>query len=120
VVLQPSIKEGFGLTVTEALWKGKPVIASPVGGISLQLRDGAYGYLYNDCRDAAERLVYLLTHPKAAELMGQRGSDYVREHFLLPDRIADYLKAIMMMREAKMDNESIISFHSWHKLDKRK
>jgi len=52
--------------------------------------------------------------------MGQRGSDYVREHFLLPDRIADYLKAIMMMREAKMDNESIISFHSWHKLDKRK
>jgi len=120
VVLQPSIKEGFGLTVTEALWKGKPVIASPVGGIPLQLRDGDYGYFYNDPRDAAERIVYLLTHPKAAGLMGQRGSDYVREHFLLPDRIADYLKAIMMIRETDLDDESIISFHSWHKLDKRK
>jgi len=120
VVMQPSIKEGFGLTVTEALWKGKPVIASPVGGIALQLKDRDYGYFYNDPQDAAEGIVYLLTHPKAAGLMGQRGSDYVREHFLLPDRITDYLKAIMMTREAKGDDESIISFHSWHKLDKRK
>ena len=120
VVMQPSIKEGFGLTVTEALWKGKPVIASPVGGISLQLRDGEYGYFHTNPKDSAERIVYLLTNPRAAEFMGRKGSDYVREHFLLPDRIADYLKAILIIRETKLDPESIVSFHSWHKLDKRK
>jgi len=120
VVLQPSTKEGFGLTVTEALWKGKTVIGSPVGGIPLQLRDGEYGYFYNDTTDCAQKVVYLLTHPKAADLMGRRGSDYVRDHFLLPDRIADFLKAILMVKETKADPESIISFHSWHKLDRRK
>lgn len=119
VILQPSVREGFGLTVTEALWKRKPVIATPVGGIALQLRDGDYGYFYNDAKDSAEKIVYLLTHPRAASLMGKRGSDYVRDHFLLPDRMADYLKAIHMMMETKLDPESIISFHSWHKLDKR-
>ena len=120
VIMQPSIKEGFGLTVTEALWKEKPVIASPVGGIALQLRDGEYGYFYSDPEDSAERIIYLLTHPKAAEFMGRRGSDYVREHFLLPNRLADYLKAVGMVQEMNLDPESIISFHSWHKLDKRR
>ncbi|MFC1982331.1 glycosyltransferase [Chloroflexota bacterium] len=119
VILQPSIKEGFGLTVTEALWKEKPVIATPVGGIALQLRDGEYGYFYSNPKDSAEKINYLLTHPQAAHLMGRRGSDYVREHFLLPDRMADFLKAVSMMMETKLDPESIISFHSWHKLDKR-
>lgn len=120
VVMQPSIKEGFGLTVTEALWKRKPVIASQVGGLQLQLRDADYGYFYNGPQDAADKIVYLLTHPKAAELLGRRGSDYVRDHFLLPDRVADYLKAIVTIMETKLDPESIISFHSWHKLDKRR
>jgi trehalose synthase len=120
VIMQPSIKEGFGLTITEALWKEKPVIASPVGGITLQLRDGEYGYFYTDPENSAEKTIYLLTHSRAAEFMGTRGSDYVREHFLLPDRLADYLKALTMVKEMKLDPDSIISFHSWHKLDKRK
>jgi trehalose synthase len=120
VIMQPSIKEGFGLTITEALWKKKPVIASPVGGITLQLRDGEYGYFYTDPENSAEKIIYLLTHSRAAEFMGIRGSDYVREHFLLPDRLADYLKALAMVEEIKLDPDSIISFHSWHKLDKRK
>ena len=119
VVMQPSIKEGFGLTVTEAMWKGKPVIASQVGGLQLQLRDRDYGYFYNGPQDAADKIVYLLTHPKAAELLGRRGADYVRDHFLLPDRVTDYLKAIVTIMETKLDPDSIISFHSWHKLDKR-
>lgn len=120
VILQPSIREGFGLTVTEALWKKKPVIATPVGGIPLQLRDEEYGYLYNSPKDSAEKIIYLLTHPQAAHLMGKRGSDYVREHFLMPDRIADQLKTVQMLIETSLDPESIISFHSWHKLDKRR
>ncbi|MFC1961911.1 glycosyltransferase [Chloroflexota bacterium] len=120
VILQPSIREGFGLTVTEAMWKRKPVIASPIGGIALQLRDGEYGYFYTNPRESAEKVVYLLTHPQAADLMGKRSREYVREHFLLPDRIADCLKAVRMLMETSPDRDSIISFHSWHKLDKRK
>jgi len=119
VILQPSLKEGFGLTVTEALWKRRPVIASQVGGIALQLRDGECGYFHSDPKDSAEKISYLLTHPQAADFMGRRGADYVREHFLLPDRIADQLKAVQMMMESRLDAECITSFHSWHKLDKR-
>jgi len=120
VIMQPSIREGFGLTVTEALWKRKPVIASPIGGITLQLRDGEHGYFYTDAKHSAEQVIYLLNNPQAANLMGRRGADYIREHFLLPDRIADFLKSIHMTMETKLDHESIISFHSWHKMDKRK
>ncbi|MFC2003359.1 glycosyltransferase [Chloroflexota bacterium] len=120
VILQLSTKEGFGLTVTEALWKGKPVIASPVGGITQQLRDGESGFFHYDTTETAENVFYLLEHPRAAELMGKRGQSYVKEHFLLPDRLADYFKAINMICGSALDTESIISFHSWHKLDKRK
>ncbi|MFH1650555.1 MAG: glycosyltransferase [Chloroflexota bacterium] len=120
VILQPSTREGFGLTVTEALWKHKPVVASPIGGISLQLRDGEYGYFYSNPRESAEKVIYLLTNPQAADLMGRRGREYVREHFLMPDRLADHLKAVRMLREATLDRDSIVSFHSWHKLDKRR
>jgi trehalose synthase len=120
VIIQPSIKEGFGLTITEALWKGKPVIASPVGGIPVQLRDGETGYLCDNPQDIAENIIYLLTHPQAAELMGGRGRDYVMNHFLLPDRATDYLRAIRMIVEDGLDPESIISFHPWFKLSKRK
>jgi trehalose synthase len=118
VILQPSIREGFGLTVTEALWKGKPVIGSPVGGILLQLRDGEHGYFYHNPKDSAKRVIYLLTHPRVADVMGKRGTDYVRQHFLLPDRLADYLKAILMVTQMKPDPESIISFHSQHNPDR--
>ena len=120
VILQLSTKEGFGLTVTEALWKKKAVVASPVGGITQQVRDGEYGFFHNDTTDTAENVLYLLTHPRAAELMGRKGYLYVKDHFLLPDRLADYLKAIAMIQEPVLDQDSIISFHSWHKLDKRK
>ena len=120
VIMQPSIREGFGLTVTEALWKKKPVIATPIGGIALQLRDGEFGYFYHEAVDSAEKIIYLLNHPQAAEFMGRQGQAYIRDHFLMPDRITDYLKTIQIMMESNLDPESIISFHSWHKLARRR
>lgn len=120
VILQLSTKEGFGLTVTEALWKSKPVIASPVGGITQQIRDGEYGFFHYNLRDTVENIVYILENPHAAELMGKKGHLYVQEHFLMPDRLADHLKAMDMVLNSSLDPDSIISFHSWHKLDKRK
>ncbi len=120
VILQLSTKEGFGLTVTEALWKGKAVIATPIGGITQQIRDRENGFFHNNMQDTVENISYLLAHPRAAELMGKKGHTYVKDHFLMPDRVADFLKAVVMTHESKLDPESIISFHSWHKLDKRK
>jgi len=120
VMMQLSTKEGFGLTVTEALWKKKAVIASPMGGITQQIRDGEYGFFHNSIADTAENVEYLLAHPRAAEMIGRKGHIYIKDHFLMPDRLADYLKTILMVEESKLDPDSIISFHSWHKLDKRK
>ena len=124
VIMQPSTKEGFGLVITEALWKGKPVIAADVGAIPLQIRDGDTGYLYQTPYKTAQKVIYLLENPQAAEIVGKRGRRYVEEHFLLPDRIADCLMAIdMTMNQAgdkKLCADCIVSFHPWFKLTKRK
>jgi len=120
VIMQPSIKEGFGLTVTEALFKEKPIIASPVGGISMQLRDGETGYFYDTPGQSAQKIVFLLRNPEAAELMGKRGREYVLEHFMLPSRIADHLRAIGDVKYGKRYKESIVSYHPWFKMSKRK
>jgi len=124
VIMQPSIREGFGLVITEALWKGKPVIGADVGAIPLQIRDGDTGYFYQTARKTAKKVIYLLEKPKAAEAMGNRGRQYVEQRFLLPGRIADYLMAINMIVSGAVNKEgsaeSIISFHPWFKLSKRK
>ena len=120
VIMQLSIKEGFGLTVTEALFKEKPVIASPVGGIPVQLRDGETGYFCDTPGLGAQRIIFLLRNPAVAELMGTRGRRYVEEHFMLPTRIADCLRAIGDVRYGRRYPESIISYHPWFKLSKRK
>lgn len=119
-IMQPSIKEGFGLTVTEALYKEKPVIASEVGGIPVQFRDGEGGYFYETPALSAQRINFLLRNPAAARLVGGRGRRYVEEHFLLPLRIADYLRAIGDIRYGKRYTESVISYHPWYKMSKRK
>lgn len=123
VIMQPSTKEGFGLVIAEALWKGKPVVAADVGGIPLQIRDGDTGYFYETPSRTAQKVSHLLGKPKDCKAMGRRGHDYVKEHFLLPDRIADCLTAIDMTMNAGRDGtippESIISFHPWFKLAKR-
>jgi len=124
VIMQPSTREGFGLVITEALWKAKPVIAANVGAISLQIREGDTGYFYETPQKTAQRVINLLKNRKAAEALGQRGREYVGEHFLLPDRIADYLMAMDMAMNGnghrKMPHDSIISFHPWFKMSKRR
>jgi trehalose synthase len=124
VIMQPSTREGFGLVITEALWKAKPVIAADVGAIPLQIRDGDTGYFYQAPYLAAQKMLYLLENPKAAEGMGRRGRSYVEEHFLLPDRIADSLMAINTTKNGVINKETgrdyIISFHPWVKLSKRR
>jgi len=124
VIMQPSTREGFGLVITEALWKGKPVIAADVGAIPLQIRDGDTGYFYQTPRKTAKKIIYLLEKPKAGEAIGKRGREYVKQHFLLPDRIADYLMAINMVINGAVNKEvsaeTIISFHPWFNLSKRK
>lgn len=93
VIIQKSLKEGFGLTVTEALWKETPVVASNVGGIPLQITDGENGYLLDpfDYDGFAERIIYLLENPSKAEQIGKRGKETVREKFLITRLLTDYI-----------------------------
>ncbi|MEA3453699.1 MAG: glycosyltransferase, partial [Candidatus Caldatribacteriota bacterium] len=93
VIIQKSLREGFGLTVTEALWKETPVVASNVGGIPLQITDGEDGYLLDpfDYDGFAERIIYLLENPSKAEQIGKRGKETVREKFLITRLLIDYI-----------------------------
>ncbi|HSH31391.1 MAG TPA: glycosyltransferase [Candidatus Saccharimonadales bacterium] len=92
VVVQKSLREGFGLTVTEALWSGTPVVGSDVGGIPLQVIDGQTGYTTGGIQDTAERLVELIQNPQLAQAMGQRGRELVRQKFLTPRLLRDDLR----------------------------
>ncbi len=91
VVLQKSIKEGFGLTVTESLWKGRPTVAGNVGGIPLQILDGETGYLVSSSEEAAARILDILDDPEAAKAMARRGKQHVRHDFLTPRLLRDWL-----------------------------
>ncbi len=91
VVMQKSIREGFGLTVSEAMWKGTPVIGGNVGGIRFQIDDGKNGFLVNSVEEAAARLVTLLKNPGLCEKMGREGREKVRKNFLLPRLLEQYL-----------------------------
>lgn len=97
VVLQKSLREGFGLIVSETLWKGTPVVAGATGGIPMQMPDGAGGYLVDpqDEDAVAERIVYLLRHPDEARRLGARGREVVRERFLITRMIADELELLL-------------------------
>ncbi|ASJ03780.1 glycosyl transferase family 1 [Thermococcus profundus] len=91
VVLQMSIREGFGLTVTEAMWKEKPVIGRAVGGIKLQIVDGKTGFLVDGVEEAVEKVLYLLRHPEVAEEMGRQAKERVRENFIITRHLERYL-----------------------------
>ncbi len=93
VVIQKSIREGFCLCVTEAMWKGTPVVASNVGGIPVQIDDGDNGYLLepDDYQGFADRIVELLKNEKLAESIGISGRDKIKNQFLLPRLLNDYL-----------------------------
>ncbi len=94
VVIQKSIREGFGLVVSEALWKGTPVVAGNAGGLPLQMPDGVGGYLVETVEDAANRLLQLLRNPDEAHRLAELGREHVKKHFLLPRLIADELRLI--------------------------
>lgn len=91
VVLQKSIREGFGLTVTEAMWKGTPVIGGNVGGIRYQIEDGVNGFLVSSVEEAAQRMVQLIADEGLRERIGQRAKETVRERFLMIRLLEQYL-----------------------------
>jgi trehalose synthase len=91
VVLQKSLREGFGLTVAEAMWKGTPVIGGNVGGIKHQIDDGVNGYLVSSIEEAAQRIVDLVEDKDKRVAMGQKAQESVREHFLMIRLLEQYL-----------------------------
>ena len=94
VVVQKSIREGFGLVVSEALWKGTPVVAGNTGGIPLQMQNGVGGFLVDSVEECAERVTYLLIHSDQAESVARRGWERVRDNFLMPRLLLDHLKLV--------------------------
>lgn len=92
VVVQKSIREGFGLVVSEALWKGTPVVAGRAGGIPLQVRDHIEGLLVDTVEEGAAAMSRLLRNPHEAHSLAQRGREHVRQHFLLPRLLLDELR----------------------------
>ena len=91
VIIQKSIREGFGLVVAEALWKDSPVVAGRVGGIPLQLEDRRDGFLVDSVEQCTEKVLYLLEHPDEAREMGRQGRAHVRSNFLTPRLVSDEL-----------------------------
>jgi len=105
VVIQKSIREGFGLTVSEALWKRKPVIGGAVGGIKLQVIDGVTGFLVHSPEGAATRIAQLLRDRKLRERMGENGYQHVRQNFLMTRQVKDALLTILALEHPR---ESIV------------
>ncbi len=101
VVVQKSLREGFGLVISEALWKGVPVVAGNVGGIPLQVVYGKTGFLINTLAECADRVLYLIRAPEAAEQMGKAGREHVREHFLITRYLRDYLRFLNELAAAR-------------------
>lgn len=98
IIMQKSIKEGFGLTVAEALWKKRPVIASAVGGIKLQVIDNVTGMLVHSIEGAAYAIRYLLGNPDFAAKISQNGYNYVKDNFLVTRHLKDYLLLFLALQ----------------------
>ena len=100
IIIQKSLREGFGLTVTEALWKKKPVVASAVGGIPLQVIHKHTGLLAHSVQGAAYQIRFLLSNPALASRLAQQGHEHVREHFLITTNAKRYLTLLQHLRGA--------------------
>jgi trehalose synthase len=92
VLIQKSTREGFGLTVSEALWKARPFIGGDVGGIPLQVQDGETGFLVSSPEDTAKRSLEILREPELGKKLGRAGKEHVRKNFLSPRLLRDWLK----------------------------
>jgi len=107
VVMQKSVKEGFGLTVTEALWKRKAVIGGAVGGIKTQIIDGVTGFLVHSPEGAASRAVQLLEDPDLRERMGENGYQHVKQNFLITRHVKDYMLVMLALEHPGVDIVSL-------------
>lgn len=107
VILQKSVREGFGLTVTEALWKGKPVIASAKGGIPLQIAHRYSGILVHSIDGTAQWLKQLLNEPEYALKLGENGHEHVRQNFLITRHLRDYLMLFLAAEQPGAEKISI-------------
>lgn len=94
VAVQKSIREGFGLVVSEAVWKGTPVVAGDTGGIPLQIQNSVGGFLVDSVAECAERTFYLLAHPDEARRIANRGRQRISERFLTPRLLVDELRLL--------------------------
>jgi trehalose synthase len=94
VVVQKSLVEGFGLTVTEALWKGRPTVAGNVGGIPLQIENGVSGYLVDSPQECAGRCLEILADPELGKKLGREGKEHARREFLTPRLLRDWLQLV--------------------------
>jgi len=100
VMVQKSTREGFGLTVTEGIWKARPFIGGSVGGIPLQIEDRVTGFLVSSAEQCAERAVEILEDPALGKFLGRRGKEHVRAQFLTPRYLRDYLLIFNELRQA--------------------
>jgi trehalose synthase len=92
VMIQKSTREGFGLTVSEALWKARPFIGGDVGGIPLQVQDGETGFLVSSPEECADRALRILREPDLGKQLGRSGKEHVRKRFLMPRLLRDWLR----------------------------
>lgn len=92
VIVQKSVREGFGMTVAEAMWKGKPVIGGNVGGVKLQIKNGENGFLISSAEEAAARVVQLIEDPRLGEQLGKQAKKTIQKNFLMPRLLNDYLQ----------------------------
>ncbi len=99
VAVQKSVREGFGLTVSEALWKNRPVVGGRAGGIVIQIRDGFDGYLVGSIEECAARIIDVLADPVGADAMGAQGQEHVRANFLATRELEDWLRLLTDLRE---------------------
>jgi trehalose synthase len=100
VLIQKSTREGFGLTVSEAIWKARPFIGGDVGGIPLQIEDGITGFLVSSVEQCAQRTLKILEDPELGRRLGRQGKEHVRQHFLMPRYLRDYLRIFNQLRES--------------------
>ena len=94
VIIQKSLREGFGLVVSEAMWKGSPVVAGRAGGIPLQMEDGESGYLVDSTEECIEKVLHLLENPGEARRIGANGHKFVKDNNLMPRLIAQELELL--------------------------
>jgi len=112
-LVQKSVKEGFGLTVTEGLWKGKPVIGGDTGGIRLQVVNHHTGFLVGTPEGAALRIRYFLRHPERVQEMGRKAKEFVRENFLITRNLREYLSLMLGLVHGEEDRIELQRNAKW-------